>query len=85
MLTGHATLDSAVEAIRLGAFDYLLKPVEVEKLVPKIEEAARKKRYRDELILEVRTTPYLTRQERDERIAKILAGSGLFTLPKEKP
>jgi signal transduction histidine kinase len=28
ILTGHATLDSAVEALRLGAYDYLLKPVE---------------------------------------------------------
>jgi DNA-binding NtrC family response regulator len=85
MLTGHSTLDSAVEAIRLGAFDYLLKPVDMEKLVPKIEEAARKKHYRDGLIHEVRTTPYITQRERDERIAKILTGSGLFTLPKEKP
>lgn len=85
MLTGHSTLDSAVEAIRLGAIDYLLKPVEMEKLVSKIQEAARKKHYRDALILEVRTTPYLTERERDERIAKIVAGSGLFTISKEKP
>jgi DNA-binding NtrC family response regulator len=85
MLTGHSTLDSAVESIRLGAIDYLLKPVEMEKLVSKIEEAAHKKRYRDGLIREVRTTPYLTQRERDERIARILAGSGLFTISKEKP
>ena len=33
LLTGHATLQSALEAIRLGATDYLLKPVDPEVLV----------------------------------------------------
>jgi signal transduction histidine kinase len=28
ILTGHATLDSAIEALRLGAYDYLFKPIE---------------------------------------------------------
>jgi signal transduction histidine kinase len=28
LLTGHATLETAVEALRLGAYDYLLKPIE---------------------------------------------------------
>jgi len=28
ILTGHATLDSAVEALRLGAYDYLIKPID---------------------------------------------------------
>jgi DNA-binding NtrC family response regulator len=72
MLTGHSTLDSAVNAIKLGACDYLLKPIEIEKLASKIEEAAGRKRNRDRLILEVYMTPYLTRRERKERIAGIL-------------
>ncbi len=33
MMTAHATLESAIEAMRLGAFDYLQKPFEVEELV----------------------------------------------------
>ncbi len=32
MITGHASVESAVEALRLGATDYLVKPVEVDRL-----------------------------------------------------
>ena len=39
MLTGHATVDSAVECTRLGAFKYLEKPYAFEKLVETIKEA----------------------------------------------
>ena len=72
MLTGHSTLDSATNAIKLGAYDYLLKPIDIEQLVPKIEKAARRKRHRDKLILEVYMKPYLTRREQKAQIAKIL-------------
>jgi DNA-binding NtrC family response regulator len=72
MLTGHSTLDSAVNAIQIGANDYLLKPIKLEKLVAKIEEAADRKRHRDQLILEVRMKPYISPREREEQIAKIL-------------
>ena len=72
MLTGHSTLDSAINAIKIGAYDYLLKPIEMEQLVSKIEKAASRKRHRDKLILEVYMTPYLTRREQEEQMAKIL-------------
>lgn len=39
MLTGHATLDSGTQAMRCGAFDYLMKPCDIENLVEKINEA----------------------------------------------
>lgn len=39
MLTGHATLESGIEAIRQGAFDYLMKPCSIEDLVAKLEVA----------------------------------------------
>ena len=39
MLTGHATVDSAVECTKLGAFKYLEKPYAFEKLVEVIQEA----------------------------------------------
>jgi DNA-binding NtrC family response regulator len=32
LMSGHATIDSAVEAIRMGAFDYLTKPFDIRKL-----------------------------------------------------
>lgn len=43
MLTGHATVDSAVEGLKAGATDYLMKPTEVEDLVRKAEEAFAKR------------------------------------------
>jgi len=39
MLTGHATIDSAVESTKLGAFKYLEKPYSFDKLVEIIKEA----------------------------------------------
>jgi len=39
MLTGHATVDSAVECTKLGAFKYLEKPYDFENLVETIQEA----------------------------------------------
>ena len=39
MLTGHATVDSAVECTKLGAFKYLEKPYGFENLVETIQEA----------------------------------------------
>ena len=39
MLTGHASLASGVEAIRQGAFDYLMKPCSIEDLVAKLNVA----------------------------------------------
>ena len=72
MLTGHSTLDSAIDAIKIDANDYLLKPIEIEQLVSKIKKAVCRKRHRDKLILDVYMTPYLTRREQEEQIAKIL-------------
>jgi len=43
MLTGHATVESAIEGMKLGAFDYLMKPCEIEQLIAKVQEAAKKK------------------------------------------
>ena len=43
MLTGHATVESAIDGMKLGAHDYLMKPCEVEELMVKVEEAKSKK------------------------------------------
>ncbi len=42
LLTGHATTQDGVEGIKLGAFDYLMKPVELEHLLGKIKQAYEK-------------------------------------------
>lgn len=38
ILTGHATLDSAVEGLKMDAFDYMTKPIDIELLVNKLRE-----------------------------------------------
>ena len=43
MLTGHATAESAVEGLKLGATDYLTKPTSIEDLIAKAEEAFQKR------------------------------------------
>jgi DNA-binding NtrC family response regulator len=43
ILTGHGSIDTALEAIKLGAYDYLTKPCEIEDLVGKIEGAWQRK------------------------------------------
>ena len=37
ILTAHATLDTAIEAVRLGARDYLLKPIDPENILNRVE------------------------------------------------
>ena len=37
ILTAHATLDTAIEAVRLGARDYLLKPIDPEGILSRVE------------------------------------------------
>jgi DNA-binding NtrC family response regulator len=62
MLTGHATVESAIEGMKQGAFDYLMKPCEIETLVSKVEAAAAKKRAHDEKIEEARIKEILSRR-----------------------
>ena len=73
MLTGHGTVGTAVEAIKMGAFNYLLKPCELEELVHQITQALVRRQSREDKILEVRMTPYLAPQKREEMIAAIMA------------
>ncbi len=39
MLTGHATVESAVDGLKSGASDYLMKPTGLDELIQKAEEA----------------------------------------------
>jgi DNA-binding NtrC family response regulator len=50
MMTGHATVTTAVEAMRLGAYDYLTKPLELDGLTSLLERLVERR----ELILENR-------------------------------
>jgi len=72
ILTGHGSIDSALEAIKLGAYDYLTKPCEIEELVDKIEGAWEKKDGE-----EIR--------DREEKIQKLVEspGSAFDLFPKK--
>jgi two-component system, OmpR family, response regulator CpxR len=50
MLTGHATVETAIEGMKLGAYDYLMKPTETEDLVAKIKKAYKLKSEHEERI-----------------------------------
>ena len=43
LMTGHGTVESAIEGKALGAFDYLLKPADFNELMEKLEAARKKK------------------------------------------
>ncbi|MBW1780886.1 MAG: response regulator [Deltaproteobacteria bacterium] len=62
MLTGHATVESAIEGMKQGAYDYLMKPCETEELAAKINRAYEKKsepeeRIRDAKVKEIISSP----------------------------
>ncbi|MEW5942435.1 MAG: sigma-54 dependent transcriptional regulator [Pseudomonadota bacterium] len=42
MMSGHATIDTAVEATRIGAFDFLEKPVALQKLLATVKRALKR-------------------------------------------
>ena len=50
MLTGNATVETAVEGMKKGAFDYLMKPTETKDLVEKIVRAYKRKAEHEERI-----------------------------------
>jgi DNA-binding NtrC family response regulator len=61
MLTGHATVESAIEGMKLGAFDYLMKPCDIDQLVAKVQEAKAKKSAHEEKIMQARIREITTR------------------------
>ena len=56
LLTGHATVPTAVEGMRLGAFDYLMKPCDIADLTAKIRKASDQMREHIERILSAEPT-----------------------------
>lgn len=48
MLTGHADVEVALDGMEMGAFDYLLKPADIDELVYKIQDAYKRKHCREE-------------------------------------
>ena len=56
ILTGHASVDVAVEIMKLGGYEYLLKPCPIDELAGKIESAWERKIARDKKKVERKQT-----------------------------
>ncbi len=54
MLSGNATVASAIDGMKQGAYDFLLKPCDMGSLIAKVKEAAEKKRWHEQKIIEAR-------------------------------
>lgn len=50
MLTGHGTVETAIEGMKVGAYDYLLKPTGTEDLSEKIKNSYQRKAEHEERI-----------------------------------
>ncbi len=50
MLTAHASMEVAAEGMELGAFDYLMKPVDIDDLVYKLQDAYKEKSIKEKKI-----------------------------------
>jgi DNA-binding NtrC family response regulator len=59
MLTGHGTVESAVEGLKSGATDYLTKPTDVNDLIAKAEEAFEKRQRLEEKIRVAQTRAFM--------------------------
>ena len=57
ILTGHASVDVAVEIMKLGGYEYLLKPCPLDELLAKIESAYERKTARSERARKAEATP----------------------------
>ena len=78
LLTGHATVEAAVEGMRLGAFDYLVKPTEIDQMVEKVNRAHRRKlRHLEEEVQRQSVALELSQQElaKSEKLYKSLVES----------
>jgi DNA-binding NtrC family response regulator len=50
LLTGHGSTETAVEGMKLGAFDYLMKPADFDELTAKLQAARKRKDEQEERI-----------------------------------
>ena len=72
VLTGHGSIDTALAATKLGAYDFLTKPCEIDELVGKIERAWGQKEYAE-------------REDIQEKIQKVVESpKAAFSLFKRK-
>ena len=73
ILTGHGSVDSAVESTKLGAFGYLPKPYELEKLLDTLKDAYHARMQKK----------FQADQERAQKIAELATGSSALAILRE--
>lgn len=59
MLTGHGTVESAVDGLKSGATDYLTKPADIDELITKAEEAFEKRQLLERKIRMAQTRSFM--------------------------
>ncbi|WP_300458990.1 response regulator [Desulfobacula sp.] len=59
MLTGHATVDSAIDGLKSGACDYLMKPADIDEIIEKAIEAFEKRQRLEEKIRIAQSKKYM--------------------------
>ncbi len=59
MLTGHASLDSAIDGLKSGACDYLMKPADIDEIMEKAVAAFRKRQLSEEKIRVAQSKKYM--------------------------
>ncbi|WDP88550.1 MAG: response regulator [Desulfobacter sp.] len=59
MLTGHATVDSAIDGLKSGAWDYLMKPADIDQIIEKAEQAFDKRVRQEEKIRSAQARLYM--------------------------
>jgi signal transduction histidine kinase/CheY-like chemotaxis protein len=79
MMTGYASLDSALEAVQLGAYEYLLKPTEVPQLKLAVKRSLESKRlseidtvYKASLAITSQTSSLAISEQISEAVCRVL-------------
>ncbi len=77
MMSGHATVDTAVEATRIGAFDFLEKPIALQKLLKTVGAALKHGERMPQQMLSLinlgKSPPILELRQRLEHAAELKA------------
>ncbi|MEW5733767.1 MAG: response regulator [Thermodesulfobacteriota bacterium] len=59
MLTGHATVETAVDGLKSGAWDYVMKPCDIDTLLAKAQDAFEKRKAMEEKISMAQARTYM--------------------------
>ncbi len=59
MLTGHASVESGIDGMKVGAFDYIMKPADIDELMAKMSQAYEKKSIHEEKIRQAKAREHI--------------------------